>query len=197
MDDLKQIIAKNIVDLRKLNQLTQAELAGKLNYSDKAISKWERAESIPDIIILKQIADMFGVTVDYLLMTEHIVKENKASIINAQQRKNRIIVTLLAISLVWLIATIAFVNIGIYVKEINKLWVIYVYALPVSLVVLLVFNTIWGKIKRNFIIITLLVWSVLLSLYLALLAYNIWLIFIIGIPAQIIIILWSNIKIQK
>ena len=61
------IIAKKLTKLRKENNLTHLQLAEKLNYSDKAISKWERAESIPDVLVLKSIADLFGVTVDYLL----------------------------------------------------------------------------------------------------------------------------------
>ena len=60
MEDIKPIIAKNITALRQGAKLTQIELAERLNYSDKAVSKWERAESIPDITVLKTIADMFG-----------------------------------------------------------------------------------------------------------------------------------------
>ena len=67
MDQIKQNVAKNIARLRTSAHLTQAELAQRLCYSDKAVSKWERAESIPDISVLKQIADLFGVTVDYLI----------------------------------------------------------------------------------------------------------------------------------
>ena len=48
MEDIKND-AKNITELRILNNMTQMELAEKLNYSDKTISKWERAESSPDI----------------------------------------------------------------------------------------------------------------------------------------------------
>lgn len=62
--ELKNIIAQNITDLRKKEKLTQAEFAERLNYTDKAISKWERGESIPSIDVLKQIADMFNVKVD-------------------------------------------------------------------------------------------------------------------------------------
>jgi len=197
MQKLNQIIAKNITNLRKSMQLTQAELAEKLNYSDKAISKWERAESIPDISILKRIADLFGVTVDYLLEEEHAENEKKPNIISAQEKKNKLIVSLLATALVWLIATMVFVYLGLYMKDIHNLWIIYVYALPVTFVVLLIFNSIWGKKRRNFAIISLLVWSVLLSVYLALFSYNIWLIFVIGIPTQVIIGLWSGIKLNN
>ena len=197
MDELKQIIARNIIDLRKSMQLTQAELAEKLNYSDKAISKWERAESIPDVAILKQIADLFGVTVDYLLLPEHTGNEIRPVGATAQDKKNKLIISLLAMSLVWLIATIIFVFMGIFAQGVNNLWIIYVYAMPATYIVMLVFNSIWGKRRGNFIIISLLVWSILITMYLSLYYQNIWLIFIIGIPAQIIIGLWSGIKIKK
>ena len=67
MDNIKANIAKNIIELRKKNNWTQAELADKLNYSDKAVSKWERAEAVPDIETLHALAELFGVTVDYFL----------------------------------------------------------------------------------------------------------------------------------
>ena len=67
MEELKTVIAKNISELRRSAMMTQLDLAERLNYSDKAVSKWERAESVPDISVLKAIADIFGVSVDYLL----------------------------------------------------------------------------------------------------------------------------------
>lgn len=197
MGDLKQTISKNIIDLRKSRQLTQAELAAKLNYSDKAISKWERAESIPDIVVLKEIADIFGVSVDYLITEEHSDEEIRAHEIIAQDKKNRLIVSLLANALVWLMATITFVYIGIYDNSIHRLWTVYLYAIPVSLIVMLIFNSIWGNKRRNFLIISMLVWSVLLALYMILYKYNIWLVFVVGIPAQFIIFLWSKLKVNK
>ena len=67
MDDLKKVVAGNIIKLRTSMNLTQAQLGEKLNYSDKSISKWERGESVPDVFVLKTIADMAGVTVDYII----------------------------------------------------------------------------------------------------------------------------------
>lgn len=194
MDDLKQIIAQNIIELRRAKQLTQAELAEKLNYTDKAVSKWERGESLPDIVVLKQIADLFGVNIDYLLQAEHTKEECKAQNADKYKKRNRFIITLLATMLVWLIATIIFVCFGIFDKY---LWTIFVYALPITMIVLLVFNSIWGKPRWNYLFISLLMWSTLVSVYLTFMEPNVWLIFIIGIPAQIIIILWSGIKIEK
>ena len=97
MSDLKKIIANNISELRRAFPLTQAELAEKLNYSDKAVSKWERGESMPDIEVLKQIADLFGVSVDYLLSETHDKSEPD---IPRLMRRNRLIISgELAISL--------------------------------------------------------------------------------------------------
>ena len=67
MEDLKKIIAKNIQSLRKAAGVTQIELAERLNYSDKAVSKWERGEAYPDTENLIIISEMFSITIDELL----------------------------------------------------------------------------------------------------------------------------------
>lgn len=192
MNDLKQIIASNISRLRKQKELTQLEFAKALNYSDKAISKWERAESVPDIIILKQIADLFGVTVDYII-NEHtnnekilVVEENKKSKIN------KVSLTLLATCPIWIIATIVF-TFGLIFANIY-LWQAFVIGIPFSFLIFLIFTSIWGNRRNNYFIVSCLVWSILLCLYLCLIKHNLWQIFILGIPAQISIILWSTLK---
>ncbi len=193
MENIKLIVAENISKLRKLENITQAELAQRLNYSDKAISKWERGESLPDVIVLKAISEIFDVTVDYLLC-EH--KEEK--LIRDKDRKkniNKLIITLLACSLVWFFATATFVGGGIAIG-VSKIWIVFVYAIPVTCVILLIFNSIWGKKLWEFFILTVFVWSILTALYLTWLSKNIWLIFILGIPAQIIVVLWTGLKIK-
>jgi transcriptional regulator with XRE-family HTH domain len=193
MVDLKPVIAKNIINLRKSKNWTQTELAQKLNYSDKAVSKWEREESIPDVTVLKEIANLFGVSVDYLLEAEHAKVKDVA--VPKQRKLNRLSIALLSASSVFLIATVLFVFSGLFPNTLRQPeWMVYVYALPVALVVLLVFNSVWGKRTVNIVIITLLMWSVLLAVYLSIRLDNIWLIFFIGIPAQIIILLSAILK---
>ncbi len=193
MVELKSVVAMNITLLRKGRNWTQTELAEKLNYSDKAVSKWERGESIPDVTVLKKIADLFDVTVDYLLEAEHTAA--KIIPVPKQKKRNRLIIALLSASSVFLIATVLFVFSGILPAAlIEPAWMIYIYALPIALIVLLVFNSIWGKRAVNIAIITLLVWSALLAVYLSFRADNIWLIFVIGIPAQVIILLSSGLR---
>jgi transcriptional regulator with XRE-family HTH domain len=199
MEDLKPVIANNLVQLRKSMNWTQAELAQKLNYSDKAISKWERAESLPDITVLKEIAELFHVTVDYLLEAEHGRPGEQGHTAAHFIRRNRLIITLLSACFVILIATILFVALQLYsvqhaVRIWPPSWMTFVYAVPAACIVLLVFNAIWGRRKLNFVIISLLLWSLLLAIYLTFLTQGTWLIFVIGVPAQIIILLWANFK---
>lgn len=102
---LKNIIAQNIAELRRNNNMTQLELAEKLNYSDKAISKWERGESLPDVAVLKNIADIFLVSVDYLLEQTH-KKIAPPSARTTARKRRRGVITWLGVLLVWMVATI-------------------------------------------------------------------------------------------
>lgn len=188
MDGLKQIIAKNITALRKEARLTQAEIAEKINYTDKAVSKWERGESIPDVEILKKITDLFDVPFDYLLQDEH--KDEKPKTKHGLSRHNRIAITYLAAAGVWLVAAILFFFMNL--KGLADTWKLFVAAIPATFVVFLVFNTIWGKKRYFFIILSVLVWTLLGFAYIMALKYNLVFIFCIGIPAQIMIVIWSR-----
>jgi len=199
MNNVKSIVAKNIAKLRQTKGMTQGELAEKLNYSDKAVSKWERAESMPDITVLVEIADIFEVSLDYLVRTEESLKRFEAK----EEKKeavqyNRGFITGVSILLVWLIAFLAFVMISIFSGEISYQWLVFVYAVPVSMIVWLVFNSIWFSVRRNYLIVSLLVWSLLAAVHLTLLplGVNVGLLYLLGIPGQIIIIMWSMIKVR-
>ena len=196
MTELRDTIAKNICDLRTGAGMTQLSLAEVLNYSDKAVSKWERGESVPDIFMLKRIADYFGVTVDYLLESDHTESIEQTIEHHKFVSRNRFIISFLATALVWLIATFAFVTMLIFSPDLAlRPWLMFIYAIPVSATVALVFNSIWGRRKMNYPIISVLVWSLLVAVFMSLLivfGINIWPVFILGIPGQVIIIIWSG-----
>ena len=202
VEDLKPIIAKNIIDLRRAADITQAQLAEKLNYSDKAVSKWERGEAIPSVTTLKEIADLFGVTVDYLISAEHETENQIKREFSERQRRNHLIITLLSTTIVWLISTIIYVSISLSTEfRLSKAWLVFVFAVPISCVIALVFNSIWGKKKRNFLIISLLLWTALISfclvLFLSLQKAYFWLVLAIGVPSQIMILLSSGLKFRR
>lgn len=201
-ENLKAVIAGNIAELRKKKNMTQMDLAQKLNYTDKAISKWERGESIPDVIVLKNIADLFDVSVDYLLISEHpepiqasedVTETNKKH----QSLRTRGFVTGMSILLVWLVATVLFMIFDMVGDETMSHWLVFVYAVPASMVLWLVMNSIWFNKRRNYPIISMLMWSVLASVYVTVWRvanYNAWIIFMLGIPGQAIIVMWSRLK---
>ena len=198
-EELKQTIAANISDLRKKNGLTQQDLANKLNYTDKAISKWERGESIPDVIVLKQIADMFGVTVDYLFCKEHEAPQVEATPdMRAQQNhRTRGFVTGMSVLLVWLAAVVLFIVFDTASINVLSHWFVFACAVPASFIIWLVMNTIWFNRRRNYLIISLLMWSLLILIFVSVMlltAHKLWLIFLLGLPGQAIIVMWSRLK---
>ena len=194
MKEIKQNIADNLSRLRTSAGITQAQLAESLSYTDKAVSKWERGESVPDRTVLKKIADRFGVTVDWLI-TDHgnnAPAPDKAA--QHARRYNHLLITLLAVVCVWFVATAVFVVLG--GLNIPHKWLVYIWAVPVSMIVLVVFNSIWGTYKRNFVFISLLMWTILAAIYITIITianWNFWLIFLVGIPLQLATIFWSQI----
>ena len=199
MEDIKSIIAENIVQLRKNSGMTQIELAEKLNYSDKAVSKWERGESVPDISVLKAIADLFGVTVDYLITADHDPEELKSDLLSEERQKklNRThgVIMGMSILLVWLIASVVFVPIDIATSGSYFHWLAFAFAVPVSMLVWLIFNAMWFNRRKNYLIISLMVWTIIAAIHLTVLffGFNIWQFYLLGIPGQMIILLWSKI----
>ena len=194
MENVKEIIAKNLTELRKANKLTQSALAEKLNYSDKAISRWEHAETLPDIETLCRICDIYGVSFEYLLKKESgdvpYAKEKESNFIR------HLIICLISICTVWLVATLFFSSVGtlfgVYV------WQFFIWAIPESVYVVLVCNKIWWKNKLCSIITSsLATWTMMLAIYLQTIEYNIWLLFIVGIPIQAIILLAKTMPKKK
>ena len=185
-DKLKQNLANNLGYYRKQLGLTQTELAEKLNYSDKSISKWERGDGLPDLTVTAQLADIFGLTVNDMISE----KPRK----RLMTTRNKIIITLLSIGLAWLVATVLFFLCEIIFPNIKIWWLFYIYAIPVSAIVGIVFSCIWWKKIHIFAAISTLIWSISLCIMLTVNVHKISLIFIVAAVVQILTILWFCIK---
>ena len=188
---LEQIVAANLTELRKAQKWTQAELAEKINYSDKSVSKWERGDGMPDLKVLVQLAELFGVTLDFFV-TENAAQEKKKFQAPKQGLGFRVIVELLAVSIVFLIATVAYVAVATYKGEFR--WMYFIWALPISSFLLMTFNARWRFRICAIVFRSIFCWTLLTAVYLQMLQYNIWMIFLIGVPAQAAILLWAQIK---
>lgn len=185
MEKLNFIIAKNLSELRRKNKLTQLEVAEKLNYSDKAVSKWEQGESLPGIEVLYKLAKLYGVSMDYIV-GEKEVKPARAVFGGLTQKRKRII-TLLSVLGVWLFATVFYIFFNIFAHA--NLWTLFCWAVPASFVVSIVFDAVWHKRRFLFLIISAFIWSLLLCFCLQFVNYNIWLILGIGVPLQLAVLL--------
>ncbi len=186
-EKLKKNFSKNLSTYRKLLGLTQLELAEKLNYSDKSVSKWERGEGLPDLAVAAIIAEVLGVSVNDLISD----KPNKKIIIT----RNKLIITAMSVGVAWLVATILFFLFQLILPDF-KAWLFFIYAIPVSAIVSIVFSCIWWKKIHRFLSISALIWSVAVCLMVSLAVPRMYLIFTVAGVLQILNILWFLIKKQ-
>lgn len=205
MDDekVKSRIGANIAAYRKRDGLTQANLAEKLNYSDKAVSKWERGESVPDVLTLMQLAEQFGITVNDLVCDPNALPEHSDSKLEkamtqvsekALKRKaNKNVIQALSSTLVWFVALLAFVILSSFDSLERYSCLLFFVAIPANAIVLLSLRSAWHDFRWNQMLITIIVWGSLLSIYmvgLSVFQYNFWKLFLLGIPGQLAIFLW-------
>lgn len=191
MEATRKALAANLAELRKSESLTQAEFAARLNYSDKAVSKWERGDSLPDVVMLKKIADMYELHVDDLL-TENGVQDAPGTNRHDEQLKQKVLVAALWISIVWIVAALVFFY-SQYTAG-KMLWMAFVWAVPASFLVAVWFILRWGERKLLCAFSSGLVWSILISFYFQYLKYNFWMIFFVGVPVQIALIIGAKIR---
>lgn len=190
-EKLKLQIGNNIAAFRKQCAMTQAELAEKLNYSDKAVSKWERGESVPDVMTLAQLTELFGVGMDALIGNEPVVAAVGNETAVPKRRVNKNVIQMLVSILVWFVAL--FVYVVLSSMDLPRSWIGFIYAVPVNAIVLLCLRSAWHKYSLNFVLVSLIVWGSLVSLYMSMLiftGFNIWKLFLLGVLGQAAVWLW-------
>ncbi len=179
---LRKTVAKNIAAYRKAHHDTQLDLAIKLNYSDKSVSKWERGESLPDVYILSQIADLYGVSVSALIGEIQPPKESKPHY--------HMFILLLSLALTMAVATLLF-SMFMICKVPYPAWMFFVYALPVCSIICIVFTSLWWGILWQGVSVSALIWTLGLSLYLSFELENVSLIFLVCAALQVLTVLWE------
>ncbi len=191
MNDLKDIISRNLVSLRTGARLTQLQLAEMLNYSDKAVSKWERGEAIPDIRVLMRIAEIYGVTLDDIVrdgsVTPQVLPKKK---INGK----RVFITAMSSVLVWFIATGLFTMFYFIPATAKYAYLVFVVApLPTS-IVLTVFSAKWGNRITNAVSTSMILWSCVLIFHIFVLTFSeftqIYFLYLVAAVFELLIILW-------
>ena len=200
-EKLKTLLGANIVAYRKRSGLTQAKLAEQLNYSDKAVSKWERGESMPDVLTLVQLAELFDTSVDELLRDPNEIPDHipgkieqvmETAVEKTLKRKaNKKVILGLSSLLVWFVALLVFVVVSSL--DIPRSWIAFLYAIPADAIVQLSLRSAWHDFRWNKTLISIIMWGSLLSLYASLKLFvhvDIWKLFLLGLPGQLAIFLW-------
>lgn len=194
-NELKELIGKNIAYFRTKIGMRQSELANELNYSDKSISKWECGDGIPDIIVLKKMSEIFGVTVNDFFTLEH--KNYTPDI-----QKKHIMIPIISVCLCWFVASVLFglmkIILSYFPVSFLVPWLWFVWAVPVSAIIFLVFSKIWWNRITTAIFVSALDWTLVIAAHLTLTyAYpikNIELIYIAAAFFQLLTILWFIMK---
>ena len=182
---LRKTVAKKIAQYRKAHHDTQLDLATKLNYSDKSVSKWERGESLPDVYILSQIAELYGVSVSALIGEIQPPKESKPHY--------HMFILLLSLALTMAVATLLF-SMFMICKVDYPAWMFFVYALPVCSIICIVFTSLWWGILWQGVSVSALIWTLGLSLYLSFELENVSLIFLVCAALQVLTLLWEGFR---
>ena len=140
---------------------------------------------MPDILVMMKLCEIFSISLNDLVSEKQ--KRIKTSFL-----RNKIIITILAVLLAWLVAVISFVILNLTLSDPSYTWLSFIYALPVTGIILIVFTAIWGN--KWFVCgsISFLIWMVCLGVYLPLRFFapstNDALVFYIGIPFQVLCI---------
>ena len=193
----QELLAKNLVYYRKASGLTQLELAEKFNYSDKSISKWERGEGFPDVFVLKSLADFYGINVDDFYSEEH-----KKITVKHNQKRKQIFIRLLSIGIGLLVTFLTFFLLDTLLpkESVFKPWLVFIYGLLVVSIIWLVWEFIYHKRFVRMLATSAVIWTAALSIYLTffiVMNLNLYLIFIVAIPLQVLEVLWFLFRNKK
>lgn len=202
----REIIARNITYLRKKHGLSQLELAEKIQYSNKNISKWEKAETTPSVFTLKRLAEIFGITVDELVSTLQEEKDkeglseetddtepddrkdSKVKMVLGLPISIKVLYLLMTEAIILVMAFIAIVVLGFAdVTSFNK-WLLLLYILPAMSLAVFIF-IICVKKRVDIISLSLFGWLLSLCFFVTFRsAKNVHLIFLLMATIQFLII---------
>jgi transcriptional regulator with XRE-family HTH domain len=201
MKDLSPIVSHNLAELRKSRGLTQGELAEKFAYTDKSISKWEHGDALPDLNTLQELADFYGVTLDYLTHEESddsLVEMGKID--PKAQEVNKKIIAALGVIFIWTIASVLFASFTIIPNHWHP-WLAFVWSTPASLFTLILANGAWGKKEYRAPLWIAFFWFLVGAIYLELgmdladgFGWKCWFILVIAVPLTISAFLMEKIK---
>ena len=187
---VRQNIAQNIARYRRAAGDTQQQLAEKLSYSDKSVSKWERGEGLPDVYVLMTIAELYGVSLSELV-------GEAAPAAPGRTVYNRRIILTLAVGLVWLVAALVFLLSTLFGIPADRAWLSFIYAIPVSGIVATVLAALWFGALARTLAVSVMVWGVAIAIHLSIPLSSAVFVYIIAAVMQLLVVLWFRLKLPR
>ncbi|MCI8331327.1 MAG: helix-turn-helix transcriptional regulator [Clostridiales bacterium] len=185
---IKKTIAENIAYYRKKIGLTQSELSEKINYSDKSVSKWERGDGLPDVLVLSELAELYGVTLNDLVSTDH--KKDPAK----RRARTRVFVTLLSAGLPWLVAAVVYFIVKLAAPGYAYAEHFFLYAIAICGIVSTVLTTLWFSHVWQMLSVSMIVWGVAVSVHFTCRLPQAIYIYIIAAVMQVLTLFWFTMK---
>ncbi|MBQ8425880.1 MAG: helix-turn-helix transcriptional regulator [Clostridia bacterium] len=192
MKDLNSVVARNLIKFRNLEGLSQKELAEKIHYSDKTISKWEKGDSLPDLAVLVKLSEIYKININEFLNEK--TKEQEIIISKKFINKQHILVSLLSVGLVGFLSAIVFFILFMIDKTEKFAYLSFVYSFPVCSLIMFVFSIIWWNNYVKTIFCSLTMWGVIFAICFTFNISKIWILCVVGAVFQIVIIMWFILK---
>lgn len=204
--DFRKRVGNNIAYFRKANGMTQSVLGERLNYSDKAVSKWERGESVPDVFVLYKMTEIFGCTLNDISGQNGIseISEEKLDVFVKKNSFNKIMITAMSVGLLWLVVSVSYfvtdlILNGVFSAGIKEIGLMFLYAVPASFIITLVFSKIWGRIWQQAVSVSGILWGGVISVTVSFKCFDFAVtsgvkILIAAVVFQIIIVLWYTMR---
>ena len=193
------VTGETIRALREKKGYTQRQLGELIMVSDKAVSKWERGDSLPDVVMLKTIADLYGMRVDDLLTAGGVAAARAEAAGTGGGKQHdaylmpKVLIAAMWVTMVWVVAVVVFLYSQFSIGKMY--WMAFVWAVPVSFAVAFLFSRHWkGEAVLQCVFASLFVWSLITAFYFQYLEYNIWAVFFVGVPVQIALILGAKLR---
>lgn len=175
--EIRHNFATNLIKLRNSKGWSQSDLGDAINYSFKNVSKWENEETIPSVSVMKDIADLFNVTIDDLIGTQNIIRLS-------HRKQNNLIITILSTLLAYVVASILFLV--LVLTNVPLAYYAFLGAAIASSITLITLASIWYKKWVLCGGIVYLLWSIsLLVMFLLNFSYF-WLVLIIASASSLL-----------
>ena len=212
---VKETVKENLIRLRREHKLTQLELSEKINYSDKAVSRWETGEVTPDVETLESLASLYGIPITsfFLPVGEKLSKkERKAQkravklqkkrekkTVEAPKKKQkdparprRIAILIASLCLLWTVALSLFFILD--AAALSGAWYTFIWGVPATFSILFAYFFVRRHIVTSTVFLSLFTWSVLAATYLQIAVWRLFPLLFLGIPLQTVILLLPFLK---